>query len=329
MNGDAGALHGLLDQAQSFDAEYGDGLSNHLPMALVALARLGASEARLAEFSARYAQRRRLRPARAAQAWPAGDAWPSRFGQRAAWPAYRDLFAQWLAHEGAGDVLAQVLPALMPGCAAAAFHGLIRTAYGLQASHAGEVADGLAHWAAWHQPLGALPDLPARTADPVDLLRTLRAGRSKARLIAGRMADAARDGHVNRAVAPLAIDEHTPRRLAQAAAFAYAESGNFTALHLLTASHAMWVVAPLADDGHAAWRAFWQAYAHGVVAAGLRPRAAAPLLGWDEIVARAIASDDEHVVKLVDSARELPRLLDAADDTAWRRAASRAVAAAG
>jgi hypothetical protein len=46
------------------------------------------------------------------------------------------------------------------------------------------------------------------------------------------------------------------------------------------------------------------------------------VLRWDEIVARAIESDDEHVIKLVDSARELEAALGGA---AWHLAASRAV----
>jgi hypothetical protein len=318
----------LLDEAGRDDAEYGRGLSNHLPMALSALARLGATDERLAAYAARYRQRRALRPARPAQAWPAGDAWTSRLGQRAAWPAYRDLFDQWLAHEGAADLLAQVLPALLPGCAAAAFHGLIRTAYGLQAGHGGEVVDGLAHWAAWHQPLGPLPraQAQAEVADPVALLRRLAAGQSKAGLIAERMADAARDGQVNAAAARLTIDAGTPRRLARAAAYAYAHSGNFTALHLLTASHAMVVVAPRADDADAAWRHFWQAYAHGVVAAAIAPAPPVPLLAWPQIMARALASDDEHVIKLVDSSREMERLFAEPADPLWRQAASRGVA---
>ncbi|MFA6262587.1 MAG: questin oxidase family protein, partial [Bacteroidia bacterium] len=121
------SLLALLDDGARFDAEYRNGLSNHLPMALLALRRLGADGARLEAFAARYAKR--LEPAPAAVAWPAGDGWPERLGEREAWPAYRSLFGEWLAHESADTVLQQALPVLAPGCGAAAFHGLIRTAY--------------------------------------------------------------------------------------------------------------------------------------------------------------------------------------------------------
>ena len=44
-------LRALLDRGARFDAEYADGLANHLPMALVALQAMGASKARLEAFA--------------------------------------------------------------------------------------------------------------------------------------------------------------------------------------------------------------------------------------------------------------------------------------
>ena len=61
----------LLDDGARFDAEFAGGLSNHLPMALVSLKRLGADDRRLAEFAAGYSAR--LEPAPPAATWPAGE----------------------------------------------------------------------------------------------------------------------------------------------------------------------------------------------------------------------------------------------------------------
>lgn len=321
----------LLDQGLVHDPVYGRELANHLPMALVSLHRLGASDEHLQRFAAEYPARVGLRPARPATPWPTGDAWASRLGRADAWPAYRDLFTQWLRHESPAEVLVQVLPTLMQGCAAAAFHGLIRTAYGVQAMHMAELVEGLAHWAAAHQPLGAFePNPRARERDPVALLRSLNAGTSRRGLIAERMADAAKEGHVNQVVGQLFVDEHTPQRLARAAAYAYAHSGSFTALHLVTACHALRVVMQAAGDDLNTTdcvRGFWQAYAHGVVAATLRASPTLPTAwDWAPIVAAALAHEDVHVIKLVDSCREHERAIGVAGDDLWRLAATRAVA---
>jgi len=313
-------LVALLTDGARHAPEFGGGLSNHLPMALLALQRLGADDALLTAWHDRYAAR--LEPAPPAQAWPSGDAWPGRLGELAAWPAYRDLFGQWIGHEGGADVLAQALPVLMPGCGAGAFHGPIRVAYAARSGHAGELADALAYWACRFLPLGALPAAPGRQADPEPLLRRLHAGRSKRGLIFQRMQDAARDRVLHAQVAQLDVDDHTLERLARLSARAYTLSGNFTALHLLTACHAMRVLSAFLDDDGAALRWFWQAWATAVVAAGMTPLPAPPLQPWDRIVAAARASDDEHVIKLVDSCREEERAYGGDD---WRRAASRVV----
>lgn len=326
------ALLARLTAAARFDFEYGRGLSSHLPMALASLAQLGADDARLQAFEAGYAPR--LHHAPQPVAWPAGDAWRSRLGRRAAGPAYRALFAEWIAHEGAADVLAQVLPGLWPGVGAAAFHGLIRTASGVRCGHAGEVAEGLAYWACRHLPLGEFPEAAGlrRTGrtdrtDPVALLRRLRAAPPSRRLIFERMRDAARDGTVNAVAAQLVVTADTPRALALAAAQACAGSGDFTALHLVTATHAMRVLARFVDEPLTGWRWFWQAYAHAVVAAGLQPRPAAPLHTWPQLEQAALESDDEHLIKLVDSCREEERAWATPGQTLWRAAASQVLAA--
>jgi hypothetical protein len=320
-----------LNQCAAHAPEYGGGLSNHLSATLVALERLGADDARLSAFAAAYAPR--LQTAPAEQPWPAGEPWPDRLGQHEAWPVYRALFTEWIAQEGASDMLGQVLPQLMPGVSAAAFHGLIRTAYALRSGHLGELADALAYWACRHQRLGAMHHPLAGTArapatdDPVALLRELRAGRSRAHLISEQIRDAAADGRVNRVAARLFVDEGTPERLARAAAFAYAQTGSFTALHLVTGTHAMRVVTRFVDEPLSAWAWFWQAFAHAVVAARLKPLPPAALRPWATLVAKARSSNDEHLIKLVESCREKEKAYARRGDALWREAASRAVAA--
>jgi hypothetical protein len=318
------ALADLLHDAARWDPEYGGGLSSHLPMALIALHRLGADDRRLREFAARSV--RRLVPAPPHAPWPAGDPWQGRFGERGAWPAYRSLFREWIAHEGAAAMLEQVLPALMPGCGAAAFHGMIRTAYAVQAGHLAELADGLAYWSCRFLPLGAIDDdTPAASGspEPLRLLQRLHAGTSRKRLIFERMHDAALDPSFRAVVASLEVGDETPARLAHLAALAYADSGDFTALHLVTSCHAMRVLSRFVDDGATAWRWYWQAFVAGVVAAGLRHAPPCPLLPWQQIVETAQRSDDDHVIKLVDSCREEERAYGGGD---WQRAASRALA---
>lgn len=325
------SLRQQLDASAGWDAEYGHNLASHLPMALTALARLGADELRREAFARVYATRLHAAPPRAP--WPAGEPWQARFGDPRAWPAYRSLFDDWLDHEGAPVVLAQALPALLRGVGAAAFHGPIRAAYAVAAGHSHELADALAYWACRWFSLGPAPRGGAEH-DAARLLARIRIAKPKPALIAERMALAATDPAFAAVAAMLHIEPAaTLEPLATLAARLYAQSRNFTVLHLVTSAHAMRVLLPWLDedDVAAALGHYWLAYAAGYVASGLaqgagaKPSRATPTLPWDAIVTRAIASGDDHQIKLVDSCREQAR---GYGGEVWREAASRAVAPA-
>ena len=319
----AACLAGLLQDGARWDAEYAGSLSNHLPMALVALYRLGARAERLLAYASHYTQR--LHPAPPIEPWPAGQAWRPPLGDPAAWPAYRSLFRQWLAAEGAATMLQQALPHLLPGCGAAAFHGLIRTAYAFESLQAGELADALAYWSCRWLDLGRAPPAPGRmVSDPARQLGALLAlPTPDGDLIVHRMQAAAIEPGFDAAVAGLALDENTLERLARGAAQRYARSGNFTVLHLVTSAHALRLLLPFIDEPRPALAAYWRAYAAGVVASHAVSGRAASVLPWPELAAAACASDDDHLVKLVDACRQEQQAYGGAAD--WQRAASRAV----
>jgi Questin oxidase-like len=325
---DSPSLRSQLLQAARWDAEYGASLSSHLPMALTALARLGASDERRAEFAARYA--RKLHAAPPAEPWPAGDAWRALLGQPRAWPAYRTLWRGWIDDEGAPAVLAQALPTLMQGAGAAAFHGLLRAACALAANHAEELADALAYWSCRWFACGAA-DGEGSNADTAAVLNSLdlAAELENAPLIAQQMAQAAAHPRFAPALARWRVDAHiTLPRLAMLAAERYATRAEFTVLHLVTSAHAVRVLLPWlrAEDRLPALRHYAGAAAAAWATLPRDHKGALPqvnVLPWTEITARAIACDDDHVIKLVDSCRELETSQGGA---VWGRAASRAVA---
>lgn len=315
------SLTALLDEGAAFDAEYARGLSNHRPMALLALAGLGADERRLAQFAQAYSTR--LQPAPPAAAWPAGEAWASRLGERDAWPLYRDLFLHWLHSEDAGDVLRQTLPVLMQGCGAAAFHGLIRTAYAVQSAHRQELADALAYWACRWLDLGTAAG--TGTGDePAAVLARLHAVPKDDALIFERMQAAAAQPRFAAAVDSLRIDDaRTLPRLSTLGATAYAASGNFTALHLVTSAHALRLLMPYLDEPLPSLQAYWRAYAAAVCAAALQGGTPPRPRPWGQLLAAARASDDDHLVKLVYSCREEQAAHGGRGP--WQAAATRAV----
>ena len=315
-------LHHLLDAGQALSATYRGHLSNHLPMVQQALLELGASAERLQAFT--EAEEATLEPRTGAR--PARIVIDRDLGRADSDAAWRAHFAACIAERGGRAALRDALALLLPGAGAAAFHGLIRTGHAVLAGHDGELAAGLAHWASYFMPLPTSGDgPPLEWADWLQALtRQSLPDHLAGRLIAGRMR-AWGDAPGFAAVAGgLQLGSDTLRDIAVLAARTYAATGNFTVLHLLTASHAMSVLEPWWPTPELP-RGFVVAAAAGLLASGAAPAMTLdrpPSRPWPALIAAACAQDDAHVIKLTHAAWRLGRRWP---DPAWRRAVERAI----
>ena len=315
-------LHHLLEAGQALSATYQGQMSNHLPMAQQALLELGAPAARLQAFT--EAGQTMLEPRIAARTGPiAIDRDLGRPDSDAAWRAH---FATRIATRGSDGALREALALLLPGAGAIALHGLIRTGHAVLAGHDGELAAGLAHWAAHFMPLPvseAGPALPL--ADWLQALAALpRPTFPSGSFIAGRMQAWGQTPGFDRVAGRLQVGPQTLQELALLAARTYAATGNFTVLHFLTASHAMTVLEPWWPDAQLP-RGFTVAAAAALLASGARPALQLghpPSRPWPALIAAACAQDDPHVIKLTHAAWRLDRHWP---DPAWRCAAERGI----
>ena len=319
VGGSSAGLSTLLDEELAYDATTRTRLSNHLPMALVALHGLGADDDRLAAFAASY--RGRLAPVHDVEALGSFDEWRAARGRHGAYGPARAYLGARVDADGLDATLRRHLPHLVDGVSGAAFHGVIRLAYALESESGPRVAAGLAYLTEQHQPLGPRGVAAPVTDDPVVALARLRADaelRGVADTAEGnigeRMAAVARHPGFAGVADWLEVTPTTAHELTGAALALYAATDDFIALHGLTGSHALTVVAPYADDPGelAAWwfQALAAAYVtigspalddpHGAIAHWLETPSS-----WDSIASAAAGSDDEHVVKLAYTAREL------------------------
>jgi hypothetical protein len=290
-------------------------------MAQQALLELGASAERLQAFT--EAEEAMLEPRAAAR--PARIVIERDLGRVDSDAAWRAHFTARIAALGSPAALREALVLLLPGAGAMAFHGLIRTGHAVLAGHDGELAAGLAHWASHFMPLPTTDDdPPLAMADWLQALRQLpRPAYPAGSLITDRMrAWGGTPGFA--AAGRLQHGPDTLRDLALLAARTYAATGNFTVLHLLTASHAMSVLRPWWPTEDLP-RGFSIAAAAGLLASGAAPALALdrpPSRPWPALIAAACELDDAHVIKLTHAAWRLGRRWP---DPAWRRAVERAI----
>ena len=277
-----------------YSATWANGNSNHLPMALLAIRRLGATDDRAREFESIYA--RRLRPMSAEE------------------EADADRIAAELARDGREAFLRKHVARLTPGIGSAAFHGVIRTAYAVDSGVDDDLADAIASWDR------AYAVIPSPSAS-LRVNSVEGSGRA-----AGETFEAVRrDNRFDIAFTGTSIDARMKKvvslpafreyrftdlelpDLARIAVKVYLATGDFTALHLVTGCHSARVLAPYLGPG--ALEHLATAMLAGYITIG-RPAfdvATTEAPDWDTLSALAIESNDDHDLKMVYSCREEDR----------------------
>jgi len=298
----------LLEAGSRYHVHYGDRLANHLPMVLIALDKLTAAPAQLRHAFDRSTPQLQLRPGTPvdditdiAECRNRDDLFPS---------ALR-YYEQQLKHLGIAKCLQQELPKLLPSIATAAFHGLIRTAYGVDARHLEEIAMGLTYWNLDYHELASSTEQVPQPAD--ELIALVAEKFPDVPLAPGNIADhmesvTRQPGWMETPIQPklLGLED-----IAQVAINAYLGTKNFTLLHGVTGCHALRLILPYCANQERALRYFWQGLVIAYLSTG--PKTIAPIASeaiqdisqrQGEIREKALHSDDDHVIKLAYSALE-------------------------
>ena len=226
----------LRDHRDLYGPHYQGFLSDHLPMALLAMKALGAERCSLAAYAANYEDRLDP-PVRHGQEPP--ESLAEALGQQAAYGALLVYFDREIARHGAAKTPATYLPDLVSGWVRFAFHPIIRLAYGVRFGVESEVSAGLAYLAC---------------AGPDDALQALARGVRRQVEIAlpdavPINAEAPFEHRYNAAVASGALSScvvvlpDNQRALAELALALFNDTHDFFALHVVTGTHALGVCA--------------------------------------------------------------------------------------
>ncbi|WP_321786310.1 questin oxidase family protein [Paraburkholderia sp. J94] len=299
-------LNELLDANARFDLA-AKGTTNHCPMALVALAEMGASPARLQAFFEMWALKYALNAPPVVTRISRRE-WQTHVGERAAFGALRLCFLDWIADAGAAAVIKTVFSEVAFAPATQAFHAIIRLAYGVEAGHAGEIAAGLASLISSHLPIEIRPDERRREAEAVEsfdhIAKAFGGVAFTQDSITARIRAVAADPRFDIAVLAPPTRANLLDDLARATINAYWHRPDFTILHTVTVTRAVRVIFALLDDAlvsqlmPALWFALCAAYATVGEHTGTHADIVDRGIEWPDVCRLAIASDDDHVIKM-------------------------------
>ena len=308
-----------------------DELTNHGPMAAEVLVRRGQADA-VERWVDRYI--RRLDPLPSATAAITEADWTEALGDGRRVGDWVRFFERQLAEHPWREVLATWWERLLPGILAGTTHGVIRVSHAVRALLAHpetepetpatltELAHGLAFWASRSQPLPPVPP-PAGAADPAAALDSFHA--SAARTGGWRTGSVSSAGPTGwssavAALRPAGSPDEVRDRLADLVTAAsqrylrYGHGSPVLLVHLATAPNAVLHSLPALPT--ALWQpsltAVWTTTA--AIFSAYAPPDPAPIDAATDaagggrpvadVVDRALAHGDEHVIKFTDTAAE-------------------------
>jgi len=271
----------------------------------MAMSGLGIGRKAIETFAATY--QTRLDPLPPANGVIGRDTYPSRVGDATAYPAFVVFFDHEIRTAGWRETVATYLPDLISGWVRDALHPAIRLAYGVEFEVETEVAAGLAYFAS----LG--PD-PALAATAAAAPPQTKAGPLLARTtIDAPIADGNFNQRYAQAVAcdafrhALTLPADASRSLPKEALGVFATTHDFFALHLVTGSHALRILAPFIQNSNALLAA-------GLFAAYLaldQPASESPIDDGKRLDALELSlASDEHDIKLAYSCLAQSRALN-------------------
>jgi len=296
-----------LNDLQKYHPHYGDRLASHLPMALIALDKLGASKIQLQRYYQKAVQGLELIIPCENPIKISGIS--EYLGCADKFVDYLEYFTSAIKQQGSESVLQQSLPVLLPGLSASAFHAVIRLAYAILAKSEHETAFALAFLSAEYQAF-ELNEALTNETPPQIITRLVDYGMAcqfEPGIIVDRMVQIGRVLKDEQVL--LQPQELSLSQVANFCLSAFTAKPDFTLLHTVTACHAFRVISPYIKDLNLAVRLLWQAIVVAYLSTGLDYQPADAdsskrAYDIDHILTSACVSSDAHVIKLVYSCLE-------------------------
>ena len=319
--------YAAMDEALAVLSEYGpelnSGLTNHAPMATEALCAMGRPEA-VMPWLERY--RQGMLPRSASRGRIITSNWRSALARPERTADWSEFFYEELRQVPWREVLHRWVSRLAPGLCGAATHGVIRVGHAARSLEVGEssvrlqeLADGLAYFAATYQELPGAADLSDAGLKPSEAIQQVAVIPANLRRFSGTITSslAALDEFPEFApvIGLIGVDGDAAKilsNLTQTFARVYLANAHdilttIAFIHGVTSAVALRNLLPYLDDTTArlALRYGWQAGCGLYAAFGAYPAPVAiaepPRETREELIARAVANGDEHVIKFTEA----------------------------
>jgi len=307
----------LIQSIQIYSPEFTNTDTNHLPMALLALSRLGASDQQLDKFYDYYFPKLVPITEPTAELIHSREDVLAATGQTQQFPNLRDYFLEQLNAQGIDQVIQDYSLELTQRLKSSALHCLIRVAYAYELQDKQELASALAYWIINTSIIDLLPtraDVNLETLvenlnqaiDIVDCKKQIHADPDGN--IITRMNAISKCPSFRAASLPLA-SQISVESIASLSVRAYLNTKDFTILHAVTGTHAYMTLSKFFDK-HDGQLYLLQSIVEALLSTNygefFKPIPEPEnLLSIEQIKSKVCNSHNDHTIKLTYSSLQL------------------------
>ena len=292
----------LIKEGHRYNVSYGDNLTNHLPMALVALDKMEADKKELQNFYNDYTKKLELLSKKSD--FKKIISIEEHLGDHSYFLTYLEFFRDEILSKGYTQVLKEYIPLLIKSPSSCAFHCLIRTSYAVSSGISHEIAMALAYWSS--EFISFKTKVKSEKIEVADELINFSLQFFNFNFAPGNISTRMKevDNLLFKSKNCITFPEYSLASIAEVALNLYAKTENFTLLHGVTATHAFRTLLPYIDDKNLALQNLWQGIVIAFLSTGiayphLPPVYEDPKTNWEKIFKEAVKSTDPHTIKLV------------------------------
>ncbi|KJF94080.1 hypothetical protein UB33_11760 [Photobacterium angustum] len=283
----------LIVAGLQFQPTYKNGISNHLPMTLVALDQIGTNDECVLLFYHQYITQL------------------ENVARNEPFLKQANEIEQRIKNDGVETTLIAYMPRLIASFNTQAFQCMIRLSYAIKSQQQREIAYALAYWDQSYQLITPLSLTEKYNAEQQLKQLTYAFSNSsfEANNISQRIFEVAQSPNYLK-LAPVPVDI-TIEKVLQLVVEYYRKTNNSTLLHGITALHAFIELLQYFQDQQTALQWFWQSYTAAFATVGKnlqQPRDVLPTpphLSWLETITRGALSKNDHTITLIYSCSEL------------------------
>ncbi|MCG3863740.1 MULTISPECIES: questin oxidase family protein [unclassified Photobacterium] len=283
----------LIVAGLQFQPTYKNGVTNYLPMSLVALDQMGTNDECVLHFYHQYITQL------------------ENVARNESFLIQANEIEQRIKNDSVETTLSAYMPRLIASFNAQAFQCMIRLSYAIKSQQQREIAYALAYWDQNYQLI-----TPLSTADKYNaeqqlkqLAHTFSNSSFQANNISQRIFEVAQHPNYLK-LAPVPVDI-TIEKVLQLVVDYYRKTDDSTLLHGITALHAFIELLQYFPDQQTALQWFWQSYTAAFTTVGKKLQQhrdvlpTPPHLSWLETITRGALSKNEHTITLIYSCSEL------------------------